>query len=150
MRKILIKYLWGVIFYKLPFTKSFIQTDRGATINMLGILAFIFVPYLINGMEFSTTLTVITFIWFSQILYLGFPLWGLGYFEKYPVNWSELDNLQRWYFVKGIVSGDLDPDKAPKLKQNQLKEYQKLDEKLKQKLYEYKTKNRLFGLISSI
>jgi hypothetical protein len=45
--------------------------------------------------------------WALVVLYFGFPVGGLGYFQKFPVQWDELDEEQKWYYGTAAQSGQL-------------------------------------------
>lgn len=49
-------------------------------------------------------------------LYFGFPLRfggkkGIGYSERFPIRWEELDDQQKWFYGAGINSGQLQGQK---------------------------------------
>lgn len=103
MRKFLIKYLFGEYWWKFEFQKHYNQTSRFG-FWCFNILLAICIPailgYLITADEgwFDYLWIVIPLV--PVILYLGFPLGGMGYFHRYPPQWEELSRGQKWFLGK--------------------------------------------------
>lgn len=102
-RAFLIKHLFGRYWWKFPWQKHYNATDRGAFWSFNGYLILGFAGFF-TGIELFYRLTI---PWTLMVLYLGFPIGGLGYFSKFPVKWDELDMEQKWFFGTGAQSGQL-------------------------------------------
>lgn len=105
MRKFIVKYGFGQYWYKLWFQDHYNNMHRGSFWYFNGFL-LIGLLWLITGRP-EWLIFWPTIAWFLFVLYFGFPLGGLGYFQKFPVKWEELDEEQKWYWGNGVTSGDL-------------------------------------------
>lgn len=99
MRKILVKYGFGNFRFLI-----------GDTVVSMARIS----PFLFSGMLLIAILWLVTgwglglaIPWGAAILYFGFPVTfggllkkGLGYFQRFPVQWDELDIEQKWDFGK--------------------------------------------------
>lgn len=103
MRAFLVKYLFGRYWWKMPFQTQFNVTSRGPFWYFNGFL-LIAILWMIFRDEWIIQLSI---PWSMLVLYLGFPLGGLGYFSKFPVKWVELDDEQKWYYGRAAMSGEL-------------------------------------------
>lgn len=125
MRRFIIKYTYGRYWWKLPFQKHYNNTARGPFWFFNGFLAICVFFWVFGfGLGFSIP-------WAVFVLYFGFPLSGLGYYDNYPVRWFELDNEQKWWYGQGVMMGE-----APRgyhLNASQMAEWKSLNAWFKQK-----------------
>lgn len=105
MRKLIIKYGFGQYWYKYPWQKHYNNMHRGSFWYFNGYF-LIGMLWMISGRP-EWIIFWPTIIWTLVVLYLGFPVAGLGYFQKFPVKWDELDEEQKWYYGIGVSSGSL-------------------------------------------
>ena len=113
---------------KNPFTGNWGNQYRGGiylylALTLIGILSIL-------GIN-SIIILLLSAIWLIFTLYFTFPLGGYGYFEKYPVQWEEMDELQKWQYGLFVRSGD--STVYLKLTQEQYNEWEELNKKFKTK-----------------
>jgi len=103
MRKWLIKYFVGDRWTKIPFTNIWVNAYKGGrplilSLISIGIITIIGAP--------ETLGLVLSLLWLCFALYFTFPLGGYGYFQKFPVQWFEMDDLQKWKYGLYVLSGE--------------------------------------------
>lgn len=105
MRAFLIKYLVGRYWYRIPGQKHFNNTSRGPFWYYNGFLLIALLWIATGRPEWLILWPTIG--WSLIVLYFGFPLGGLAYFEKFPFQWYELDEEQKWQYGQAAMSGEL-------------------------------------------
>ena len=101
IRKFLIKYLFGRYWYRFPGQHQYNNTSRGPFWFFNGYL-LIAILWLLTGFGLGLSIP-----WSVIVLYFGFPLKGLSYFQMFPVKWHELDDEQKWLYGQAYFSTDL-------------------------------------------
>jgi len=141
IRKLLVKYLFGKWWVKIG------KRYEGFSRPGIFFLSFIFILAIMFILAFAFSLPILlliaqifTGIFTVSVLYFGFNLSlggifknGIGYFNRYPVKWDELDDTQKWHLGQGILSGQL--TKKLSLTGEQWKEYFEIYDKLNKKYF---------------
>ncbi len=123
LRQFLIKYLFGRYWYRFPGQQHYNNTSRGPFWFFNGYL-LIAILWMLTGFGLGLSIP-----WSIIVLYFGFPLKGLGYFQMFPVKWHELDPEQKWMYGQAHFSNDL--SKPLPWNEGINKEWRKLNQEFK-------------------